>query len=77
MISPTSSIPPTDPTRAAMAGFADAQAVLQGAAEAVATSGGDPAVILDVRQAEVTASVSAAVMKADQQNFQRLLDVLA
>lgn len=78
MISPAaSSTLPTDPTRAAMAGFADAQAVLQGAAEAVATSGGDPAVILDVRQAEVTASVSAAVMKADQQNFKRLLDMFA
>ncbi len=72
-----SSITPPDLTRAGLEGFQGAQASLQVAADAVANGNADPAVILDVKQAEVTAGVSAAVMKADQQNFQRLLDILA
>lgn len=75
-ISAISSTPP-DLTRAGLEGFADAQAQLQAAADLVAAGGSDPAVILDVKQAEVTAGISAAIVKADQQNFQRLLDILA
>ncbi len=75
-ISSIASTPP-DLTRASLEGFQDAQAALQVAADAVANGSADPAVILDVKQAEVTAGISAAVMKADQQNFQRLLDILA
>lgn len=75
-ISSITSTPP-DLTRASLEGFQDAQAALQVAADAVAGGNADPAVILDVKQAEVTAGISAAVMKADQQNFKRLLDILA
>lgn len=75
-ISSITSTPP-DLTRAGLDGFRDAQSALAAAADAVAGGNADPAVILDVKQAEVTAGVSAAVMKADQQNFQRLLDILA
>ncbi|SNR99416.1 MULTISPECIES: hypothetical protein [unclassified Azospirillum] len=66
-----------DVARTAVSGFADAQAVVQAATEAVAGGDADPAVILDLKGAEVKAGVSAAVLKADQKNFQRLLDVLA
>jgi hypothetical protein len=66
-----------DVARTAASGFADAQAVVQAATEAVAGGDADPAVILDLKGAEVKAGVSAAVLKADQKNFQRLLDVLA
>lgn len=76
MISSVTSSSP-DVTRTAASGFADAQATAQAAAEAVATSGADPAVILDLKGAEVKAGISAAIMQTDQKNFQRLLDVLA
>ncbi|MFV3130129.1 hypothetical protein [Niveispirillum sp. KHB5.9] len=74
-----SAIPSTPPdlTRAGLEGFTDAQAALEVAAAVVASGNADPAVILDVKQAEVAATISASVMKADQQNFQRLLDILA
>lgn len=75
-ISSVASTPP-DLTRAGLEGFQGAQAALAVAADIVAGGNADPAVILDVKQAEVTAGVSVAVMKADQQNFQRLLDILA
>lgn len=75
-ISSITSAPP-DLTRAGLEGFQDAQAALAVAADIVASGNADPAVILDVKQAEVTAGISAAVIKADQQNFQRLLDILA
>lgn len=67
---------PTDVTRVGLEGFRDAQAALQAAADVVASGNTDPAVILDVRQAELSASVSAAVVKADERNFNRLLDIL-
>jgi hypothetical protein len=75
-ISSITSTPP-DLTRAGLQGFQDAQAALQVAADLVAGGNADPAVILDVKQAEVAAGISAAVLKADQQNFKRLLDILA
>ncbi|MFY8094548.1 MAG: hypothetical protein ACOVN0_13815 [Niveispirillum sp.] len=75
-ISSITSTPP-DLTRAGLEGFQGAQQAVQVAADAVANGNADPAVILDVKQAEVTAGISAAVMKADQQNFQRLLDIMA
>lgn len=74
-ISPAQTLP--DPSRAALQGFTEAQAVVAAAVESVGAGTADPAVILDVGQAQVTAGIAAAVMKADQQNFQRLLDVLA
>lgn len=68
---------PMDLTRAGLEGFTAAQQVVQAATEQVAAGNLDPAVILDVKQAEVSAGVSAAIIKTDQQNFQRLLDILA
>ncbi|MFV3075649.1 hypothetical protein [Niveispirillum fermenti] len=68
---------PSDLTRAGLQGFTGAQADMQAAAAQVAAGNLDPAVILDVKQAEVAAGASVAIMKTDQQNFQRLLDILA
>jgi molybdate-binding protein len=76
MISSVTSSSP-DVARTAASGFADAQASVQAVAEAVASNGADPAVILNLKGAEGKAGVSAAILKADQKNFQRLLDVLA
>ncbi|MDG5494132.1 hypothetical protein [Niveispirillum sp. BGYR6] len=76
MISSVTSSSP-DVARTAASGFADVQATVQAATEAVATSGAGPAVILDLKGAEVKAGISAAIMQTDQKNFQRLLDVLA
>lgn len=68
---------PMDLTRAGLEGFQGAQQAVQAATEQVASGNLDPAVILDVKQAEVTAGISAAIIKTDQQNFQRLLDMFA
>ena len=58
-------------------GFADAQEQLQAASEQVAAGNTDPAVILSISQSENNAAISASIIKADQQNFGRLLDMLA
>jgi hypothetical protein len=62
-------------------GFVDAQARLSSAAAQLSQGSLDPASVaasaVALRQAEVQAAIAGAVLRADQQNSQQLLDILA
>lgn len=61
----------------ALSGILQAQDRVQAGAAQVAAGNLDPAVILDIRQAELSVAANAATVRADSDNFRRLLDVTA
>ena len=74
---PPMEIRPTDPLQAALQGAIDSTARLTESVQALAEGNLDPAVVLDIRSAEVALAANAKVAKAADEGFRRLLDVLA
>ena len=66
-----------DPAAAALAGLQQAQAQVEAATEQVAAGNTDPAVIVDVANAETAFAVNAKVMQTGVAMTRKLLDMLA
>ncbi|MGQ9367783.1 hypothetical protein [Azospirillum sp. ST 5-10] len=69
--------PQPAPLAAATAGMRQAQATVLAATEQVAAGGADPAVVVDIAQAETAFAVNAAVLRTGTAMTRRLLDLLA
>jgi hypothetical protein len=70
-------IRPTDPLQTALQGAVDSTARLTESVQALAEGNLDPAVLLDIRSAEVAVAANVKVAQAADESFKRLLDVLA
>lgn len=66
-----------DPQATAYAGLQNAQNRVDQGARQVASGNLDPAVVVDIKSAETDFAANVKVMRADQENSKRLLDMLA
>ncbi len=76
-VGPTVASAPPQPQASALDGVLNARAKADAAASAIAGGNLDPAVVLDLKSAEVAFAASAQVMKAADENTKRLLDMTA